>query len=101
MTVRLAINSGNSRSGTRATTRITRNAKGHVSAVIDIGSFQDTEELIAHELEHIIEQLDGVDLAARAALPHTGVTEVGDAGGMFETTRAKRMGLKVVSELVR
>jgi len=101
LTVHLAINSGHSRPGIRATTRMTRNAKGHVSAVIDIGSFQDTEELIAHELEHIIEQLDGVDLAARASLPRTGVTAVGYAANMFETTRAKRVGLKVVSELAR
>jgi hypothetical protein len=101
VTVRLAINSGKSHSGARATTRLTRNEKGHVSAFIDIGSFQGTQELIAHELEHIIEQLDGVDLAARAALPRTGVTEVGQAGNMFETTRARRIGLKVVSELRR
>ena len=101
LTVHLAINSGNTRSGIRATTRMTRNTNGRISAFIDIGSFQDTEELIAHEMEHIIEQLDGVDLAARASVPHTGVTAVGWARNMFETTRAKRMGLKVVSELVR
>ena len=99
--VHLAINSAPLRSGVRATTRVTRNAEGHVSAIINIGAVQDTEELIAHELEHIIEQLDGIDLAARAAMPHTGVTEIGYAANMFETTRAKRVGLKVVSELRR
>ena len=84
----------------RAMTLLTRNAKGHLTAVVDIAPLEDTEELIAHEFEHIIEQLDGVDLAARAALPHTGVTAIGYSA-MFETTRAQRAGLKVVSELRR
>jgi hypothetical protein len=101
LTVRLAINPTLPRSEVRATTRVTRDANGHVSAVIEIGSLRDTAELIAHELEHIIEQLDGIDLAARAALPRSGVTWIGYGAGMFETTRAKRVGLKVVSELVR
>ena len=59
------------------------------------------EELIAHEFEHIIEQLDGVDLGAHAAQPHTGVTAIGHRRDIFETMRAKRAGLKVVSELGR
>ena len=84
----------------RATTRVTRHSNGRVTAAVHIGSFGDTEELIAHELEHIIEQLDDVDLAARAALPHTGVTAIGNAN-VFETIRAKRVGLKVVAELRR
>jgi YD repeat-containing protein len=101
LTVRLTINSTLQRSDVRATTRLTRNAQGRLLAVVDIGSFHHTEELIAHEIEHIIEQLDGIDLAARAALPRSGVTSMGDGAGMFETTRAKRMGRKVVSELAR
>lgn len=101
LTVRLTIGTASSRSDIRATTRLTWNDKGRLDAVVDIGSRQDTQELIAHEIEHIIEQLDGVNLAARAALPHTGVTAIGHADNMFETTRAKRVGLKVVSELGR
>jgi hypothetical protein len=101
LTVHLAIGSMPSRSGARATTRMTRTAKGHLTAIIDIGPLQNTEELIAHEFEHIIEQLDGIDLAARAALPHTGVTEIGYRAATFETTRAQRVGLKVISELGR
>ncbi|MEO5741297.1 MAG: hypothetical protein ABIS29_11945 [Vicinamibacterales bacterium] len=101
LTVRLSIGETLPSAGARATTRITQSAKGQRSAVVEIGSRQDTEELIAHELEHIIEQLDGVDLAARAARPHTGVTTVGYTPDMFETVRAKRTGLKVASELGR
>ena len=82
----------------RAMTRFTR-SDGGISAVVDIGFHQNLEELIAHELEHVIEQLDGIDLAARAARPDTGVVAVGYRGGMFETTRAKRAGLKVLFEL--
>ncbi len=101
LTVVFTINSAPPRTDVRATTRVTRHADGRVTAAVYIGSFGNTEELIAHELEHIIEQLDGVDLAARAALPHTGVTAVGYSPNMFETIRAKRVGLKVVSELRR
>lgn len=56
-------------------------------------------EIVAHEFEHIIEQLDGVDLAAHAAQRHTGVTALGYDRNVFETIRAKRTGLKVVAEL--
>lgn len=101
LTVHLAIRSGPLRSDIRATTRMIRNAKGRLTAVVDIGFLENTEELIAHELEHVIEQLDEVDLAARAALPHTGVTAIGYASNMFETTRAQRVGLKVLTELGR
>ena len=80
---------------------MTRTAKGQLTAVVNIGFRENTQELIAHEFEHIIEQLDGVDLAARAALAHTGVTSIGYATDKFETMRAQRTGLKVVSELRR
>ncbi len=100
LTVRLAIGSS-LRTDVRAITRVTRTANGDVSAVVDIRFRENTQELIAHEFEHIIEQLDGVNLAARAALPNTGVTEFGHATDMFETVRAQRTGRKVVSELMR
>jgi hypothetical protein len=99
LTVHLSVSPPPRRSTHRAMTRLTRNAQGHLTAVVDIGAFEDKQELIAHEFEHVIEQLDGVDLAARAALPHTGVIPIGHRGMVYETTRAQRMGLKVVSEL--
>jgi hypothetical protein len=37
-----------------------------VSVDIHITRFEDPIELIAHEIEHVIEQLEGVDLAAQA-----------------------------------
>jgi hypothetical protein len=54
-------------------------------------------ELVAHELEHVIEQLDRIDLPSKAALPDSGVHSL--AGNMFETTRATRVGLKVAQEV--
>jgi|SRR5687767_12952058 len=99
LTVHLAIGSVQRRSDVRAITRMTRKPNGEVAAYVDIGPLHDTVELIAHEFEHIIEQLDGIDLAARAALPHTGVTAVGPVADMFETQRAKLVGLRVSSEV--
>ena len=87
--------------GARAVTQLSRGANGHLLAAIHLAASRDTEELIAHEFEHIIEQLDGIDLAARAALRNTGVRYVGNTENIFETTRAQRIGLKVVSELGR
>ena len=101
LTVHLVIAGASPASDVRAMTRMTRNARGASVRCHRYHGFAGTEELIAHEFEHIIEQLDGVDLAARAALRHTGVTPIGHAADMFETTRAQRAGLKVVSELGR
>ncbi len=99
LTVHLAITRPSPGYDVRATTRMTRDARGHLSAAIQITPLHDVQELIAHEFEHIIEQLDGVDLAAHAAQRHTGVTAIGHRNDIFETMRAKRAGLKVVSEL--
>ena len=54
-------------------------------------------ELIAHEFEHIIEQLDGVDLAIMSRLRSTGVKRVGEVDA-FETRRAIVTGLRVARE---
>jgi hypothetical protein len=100
LTVHLSIGL-RSRSYLRATTRVSRDAIGRLVAFVEIGSLREAEELVAHEFEHIIEQLDGVDLAARAGLAHSGVTALGPGRAIFETQRATRMGLKVAAELGR
>ena len=82
----------------RARTHFETDADGRRTATMAIGSLDDQVELIAHELEHVIEQLDGVDLRARATLPETGVHSLKDAG--FETVRAVRAG-RAASEEVR
>jgi hypothetical protein len=53
-------------------------------------------ELIAHELEHVIEQLDGAQLTGRA---QKGVFR--EADDTFETARAAHVGQQVASEVRR
>jgi hypothetical protein len=84
--------------GNRAITHIVRQPSGSLSATIGISPLENQVELIAHELEHIIEQLDEVDLASRAALPNTGVRAIDTSRNLFETARATEVGLRVAQE---
>jgi hypothetical protein len=80
----------------RARTSITETRTGVLTAKIEILSVLDLIELIAHEFEHVLEQLDGVDLHA---LAHTGdARQVAD--GAFETARAITAGQRVAGEVV-
>jgi len=97
LTVRLNMSPPWTRSDIRAKTHMTRRA-GRLTAEIDIFRFNDDIELIAHEIEHVIEQLDGVDLPLRAASGDTGVRAL-SADAVFETTRAIRVGQKVAGEV--
>jgi hypothetical protein len=54
----------------------------------------DYRELLAHEFEHILEQLDGIDLRHEASAGRA--WEVG--GGAFETRRASRAGVQALRE---
>lgn len=83
----------------RATTYFVRGNDGWVTASIELSPLDDDVELIAHEFEHVIEMIDGVDLPASATLPNTGVRVVSPDGLVFETIRAKRIGLKVTQEV--
>jgi hypothetical protein len=86
--------------GARAVTRITRKpGAGGLDADIYLAQFDDEVELIAHELEHVIEQLDQIDLSSQAALPDTGVHRTLPDGTLFETTRARQVGLRVAREV--
>jgi hypothetical protein len=87
-------------SWTRARTNIAKQADGTLLAIVQLGARQDYVELIAHEFEHIIEQLDGIDLASRARLGSTGVSRA-FATNAFETERAKRIGVMVWTEVRR
>jgi hypothetical protein len=83
--------------GARALTEVTP-INGRLTAVVRLGLGDNEVELIAHEIEHIIEQLDGVDLRARAKLSGTGVYLCSTGRDSFETLRAIRAGLKVAQE---
>jgi hypothetical protein len=85
-----------------ALTRIVRYEYGRMRATIRIGVPHRAAELIAHELEHVLEQLDGVDLAAKARLASSGVRACAcDDVTTFETTRAVATGLRVAREAAR
>ena len=77
--------------GIRARTQFLVNGNNRRIALIEIATLDDQFELIAHEIEHVIEQLDGVDLGVRARLPSSGVRRC-DNGESFETVRAIRAG---------
>jgi hypothetical protein len=86
--------------GIRARTHIARDG-GQLVATIDLMRLNDPDEMIAHEIEHIIEQLDGIDLPSKALLDGNGVrTSFGDETA-FETKRATRVGLAVAAEVRR
>jgi hypothetical protein len=86
--------------GTRADalTSIQPTGLGRIEAVVRVVMSHRTAELIAHEIEHILEQLDGVDLRAKSRLPASGVKHVWDLDA-YETTRAIATGLRVAREL--
>ena len=55
-------------------------------------------EFIAHELEHVLEQLDGMDLGR---LARQGLDGVVDGEGAYETARARSVGRLVAREAMR
>ena len=84
-------------SGTsRARTAFRQTKTGGLDAQIEIRNASDMSELLGHEFEHLIEQLDGVDLSAMA--------RGGEArrltDGAFETERAIAAGQQVAGEVV-
>jgi hypothetical protein len=85
--------------GEGAITRIVRRAAS-VEASVELSTVGDPVLLIAHEFEHILEQLDEVDLASMAARPATGVRTV-PGSDHFETDRAIAAGRQVRAEVKR
>jgi hypothetical protein len=85
-----------------AKARISVTSDGSVIARVDVPLNARTLELVAHELEHVLEQVDGVNLAIQAALSRS-LTLPSDVavrlpGGEFETRRAIEAGLRVAAE---
>ena len=68
------------------------------SADVRLGSVEP--RYLAHEIEHVLEQLDGVDLRSAAARGVRGVATV-RRQERFETARAISVGAQVASELGR
>ena len=81
---------------TRARTSFRQGQWGALAAEIEIRSALELTELIAHEFEHLIEQLDGVDLKALAREGEAHRL----ADGAFETDRAIAAGQQVAGEVL-
>ena len=99
LVVTVAISRVRISSHVEATTRFAREHGLLRRADVAIGPADTASfvELIAHELEHVLEQLDGVNLAQLAQGP--GVRSNGhQRGRFFETARARQIGLDVAAE---
>lgn len=79
----------------RAATLIESQPGGKWRATVAVFLFEDLVELIGHELEHIIEQLDGIDLVR---LQQQGISGVTSGHQRFETVRAASTGKRVARE---
>lgn len=80
----------------RARSVITRHLYGALRAVIEIPIAGGQVELIGHELEHVIEQIEGLNLPELARSRDGSVVEVQD--GVYETERAKAAGRAIAAE---
>ena len=97
VTVRISVWSPQSLVDCRARASLARLQSGVLDVVIDLPFDRDVAELLAHEFEHVIEQLEGVDLRQRATERHSGVRRV--SGDAFETDRAKAAGRAAAREV--
>jgi hypothetical protein len=78
----------------RARTTIFRFSAGALRAEVVLQFGQDYRELLAHEFEHVLEQLDGIDLRLEAQ--HGRAWLLGS--GAFETRRASEAGRRARRE---
>ena len=81
----------------RAFTTINR-TRGVLCAEVHLPATAHFPELLAHEFEHILEQLEHVNLRALAQVRGSGVREV--QFDLFETDRAERTGKIVAMEVL-
>jgi hypothetical protein len=94
--VRLTIDPRLADGSIRARSVISRLQGGAVVAFVSIGASPDPAEWLAHEIEHVIEQLEGVKLQALAA---TNQNVWQTSRDTFETGRAIRAGRAVLGEV--
>lgn len=87
--------------GPAALTYVARYEAGRLKAEVRVPTNARTAELIAHELEHVLEQLDGIDLRAKSQLKASGVhsCDCGEHAAVYETARAISAGRRVAREI--
>ena len=83
--------------GVRARGAFSRTSTGEFHGRIEIPLSIDFPELVAHELEHVIEQIEGLDLRRLSRESGSGVEESHE--GMFETVRAREAGRAAACEV--
>ena len=83
----------------RAATRIEMSTQGTVFARVRVrlGRDADSVELIAHEVEHVLERVEGINLLMEWRYGSSRVTLL--PGGAFETGRAIDVGRRVAREV--
>lgn len=81
-----------------AESRIGVLTSGRVMARVRVRAGRESVEVIAHELEHVLERIDGVHLPLDAMRRGSGTTL---AGGAYETRRATEAGRRVAKEVRR
>jgi hypothetical protein len=82
-----------------AQTNLSHYEFGRLAALVRVWSRADAAELIAHELEHVIEASEGINYRALALLQPGSVWTGAD--GTFETTRAINAGQRAKLDLWR
>jgi hypothetical protein len=95
LSVRIQLVHANHVVNAHAATDVSVQGDGSLLAVIAIPGGTRLPELIAHEVEHVLERLDGVKVAASHAL---GDGSVRRGSGTFETARAVLVGQMVARE---
>lgn len=78
----------------RAVTVLERYEAGSLRAEVTLVFAENYVELLAHEFEHVLEQIDGVNLRIDAARGQAHLLQ----DGAYETRRAREAGLQVLRE---
>lgn len=96
--VRVNVSYGGLRNGRRyhALSTVRRHQFGAMVVQTTLYVPADVVEIMAHEMEHICEQIEGVDLRKLAAAKSAGVISF---AGHFETLRAIQVGQQVAREV--
>ncbi len=92
--VRIALTVAHGPATERARTTLNRYEAGAIRAEVVLHFGEDYRELLAHEFEHILEQMDGVNLREEVARGRAWVLD----GGFFETRRAFAAGVQALRE---
>lgn len=99
---RIVVEVTGNRLGAQARARATarRYDSGLLTVVIELPAMAiaDYAELLAHELEHVIELIENVDLTELMKQRSAGVTKTSE--GLFETTRAQAAGKAAAAEML-